>query len=138
MSRPLCLVERLGESVEVGVLDGVSNALRDNSNGQEGPCWLIQNSSILSPMGPAHLPLPLVLGEVHLLEDLGTLLHHQCLFVGVSRDVTLMLWVGGRGQGRRQERKRSSELSTRRRERKGGRVPSPFCHPRPSLAKDLV
>lgn len=41
-----------------------------------------------------HLPLPLVLGEVHLLEDLGALLHHQRLLVGVGGDVALVLGGG--------------------------------------------
>lgn len=30
---------------------------------------------------------------MHLFEDLGTLLHHQGLLVGVSGDVALMLWA---------------------------------------------
>lgn len=51
-----------------------------------------QGSEPTQPILQPHLPLPLILGEVHLFEDLGTLLHHQCLLIGVGRDVTLMLW----------------------------------------------
>lgn len=36
-----------------------------------------------APPGRAYLPFPLVLGEVHLFENLRALLHYQCLLVGV-------------------------------------------------------
>lgn len=42
--------------------------------------------------GRPYLTFTLGLGEMHLLEDLRPLLHHQRLLIGVGRDVTLVLW----------------------------------------------
>lgn len=36
-----------------------------------------------APPGGPYLPLPLILGEVHLFEDLRALFHYQCLLIGV-------------------------------------------------------
>lgn len=47
-----------------------------------GLCWLKNlGCGIVSFL---YLSLPLILGQMHLLEDLRSLLHHQCLLVGVG------------------------------------------------------
>lgn len=43
--------------------------------------------------GRCYLAFPLSLGQVHLLEDQGPLLHHQGLLIRVGRDVALVLWA---------------------------------------------
>lgn len=43
------------------------------------------------PVQPAYLSLPLILGQVDLLQHLRSLLHHQGLLVGVGGDVAVML-----------------------------------------------
>lgn len=40
---------------------------------------------------PAYLSLPLILGQVDLLQHLRSLLHHQGLLVGVGGDIAVML-----------------------------------------------
>lgn len=62
---------------------------------------------------------------MHLFEDLGTLLHHQGLLVGVSGDVALMLWAGrgGMGEGAREE-SMSSELRCKAKKREAGPLPA--------------
>lgn len=75
---------------------------------------------------------------MHLLEDLGTLLHHQGLLVRVSRDVALMLWAGKGGDGARgaKEESMSSELRCKAKGREAGALPSASL--RASLSNDLV
>lgn len=62
---------------------------------------------------------------MHLFEDLGTLLHHQRLLVGVSGDVTLMLWAGRGGTGERGgEESVSSALRREAKKREAGPLPA--------------
>lgn len=39
-----------------------------------------------------YLSLHLILGQVHLFQDLRPLFHYKCLLVGVRWDVTVKLW----------------------------------------------
>lgn len=74
---------------------------------------------------------------MHLFEDLGTLLHHQGLLVGVSGDVALMLWAGRGGMGERGKGGKYELRAQVQGQEKRGR-PSSCCQPRASLSNDLV
>lgn len=61
---------------------------------------------------------------MHLFEDLGTLLHHQSLLVGVSGDVALMLQAGRAGAGVVREKSKSCKPRNKAKGWEAGPLPA--------------